>query len=113
MSKPRITIKDIAKELKISTSTVSRALTDKWDVNPETRKAVLELAEKFNYKPNPISQNLKSKESRFVGVVVPEFINSFFSSFFDIISRTSFSSSSDSLDKYLSVISLLRFSVFK
>ena len=79
MSKPRITIKDIAKELKISTSTVSRALTDKWDVNPETRKAVLELAEKFNYKPNPISQNLKRKESRFVGVVVPEFINSFFS----------------------------------
>ena len=45
MSKLRVTIKDLAKELKISTSTVSRALCDKWDVNPETRKAVLELAE--------------------------------------------------------------------
>ena len=55
MSKPRVTTKDLAKELKISTSTVSRALCDKWDVNPETRKAVLELAEKWNYKPNPIS----------------------------------------------------------
>ena len=48
MSKSRITIKDLARELNISTSTVSRALADKWDVNPETRKAVLELAEKMN-----------------------------------------------------------------
>lgn len=79
MTKPRITIKDIARELKISTSTVSRALTDRWDVNPETRQAVLELAEKLNYKPNPISQMFKQKQSMFIGIVVPEFINSFFS----------------------------------
>ena len=79
MSKPRVTIKDLAKELKISTSTVSRALCDKWDVNPETRKAVLELAEKWNYKPNPISLSLKQSQSMFIGVIVPEFINSFFS----------------------------------
>ena len=79
MSKPRVTIKDLAKELKISTSTVSRALCDKWDVNPETRKAVLELAEKWNYKPNPISLSLKQSQSMFIGVIVPEFVNSFFS----------------------------------
>lgn len=78
MSKQRITIKDIAKELKISTSTVSRALADKWDVNPETRKAVLELAEKWNYSPNPISLSLKQKQSMLIGVIIPEFINSFF-----------------------------------
>jgi len=74
----RVTIKDIARELKISTSTVSRALADRWDVNPETRKAVLELAEKWNYSPNPISLSLKQKRSKFVGIVIPEFINSFF-----------------------------------
>ena len=79
MSKSRVTIKDLAKELKISTSTVSRALCDKWDVNLETRKAVLDLAEKWNYKPNPISLSLKQSQSMFIGVIVPEFVNSFFS----------------------------------
>lgn len=79
MSRSRITIKDIARELNISTSTVSRALTDRWDVNPETRKAVLELADKLNYRPNPISLNLKQKQSMTIAVVVPEFITSFFS----------------------------------
>lgn len=78
MSKQRITIKDIARELKISTSTVSRALADKWDVNPDTRKAVMELAEKWNYRPNPISLSLKQQQSMLIGVVIPEFINSFF-----------------------------------
>ena len=61
MSKSRITIKDLARELKISTSTVSRALADKWDVNPETRKAVLELAEKMNYHPNPMMTSAKNE----------------------------------------------------
>ena len=78
MSKQRITIKDIARELKISTSTVSRALADKWDVNPDTRKAVVELAEKWNYHPNPISLSLKQQQSMLIGVVIPEFINAFF-----------------------------------
>lgn len=78
MVKRRVTIKELAKELKISTSTVSRALADKWDVNPETRKAVLELAERWNYHPNPISLSLKQQHTLTVGVVVPEFITSFF-----------------------------------
>ncbi len=78
MTKNRITIKDIARELKISTSTVSRALADKWDVNPETRKAVMELSEKLNYHPNQISLNLKKQQSMAIGIVIPEFISSFF-----------------------------------
>lgn len=78
MVKPRITIKDIAKALNLSTSTVSRALADRWDVNPETRKAVVELAEKLNYRPNPISLNLKQQQTFTIGLVIPEFINSFF-----------------------------------
>ena len=68
MSKSRITIKDLARELNISTSTVSRALADKWDVNPETRKAVLELAEKMNYHPNPISLSLKQNRRNCSGI---------------------------------------------
>ena len=56
MSKSRITIKDLARELNISTSTVSRALADKWDVNPETRKAVLELAEKMGVTDKAVSK---------------------------------------------------------
>jgi LacI family transcriptional regulator len=78
MSKTRITIKDLARELHVSTSTISRALADRWDVSPDTRKAVVELAERLNYKPNPISLSLKQKQSKAIGVMVPEFINSFF-----------------------------------
>ena len=78
MTKYRVTIKELAKELKISTSTVSRALGDKWDVNPETRKAVLELAKKWNYHPNPMSLSLKQKQTMTIGVIVPEFVTNFF-----------------------------------
>ncbi len=78
MAKRRVTIKELAAELKISTSTVSRALSDKWDVNPETRKAVLELAERWNYCPNPISLSLKQQQTMTIGVVIPEFMTTFF-----------------------------------
>jgi LacI family transcriptional regulator len=77
--KKHCTIKDLAKTLGVSTSTISRALTDRWDVNPETRKTVLELAEKLQYHPNPLSVNLKQKQTYSIGIVIPEIINSFFS----------------------------------
>lgn len=73
-----VTIKDIAKRLNISTSTVSRALADRWDVNPETRRAVLEMADQLHYKPNLISLGLRSNQSFSIGVIIPEFVNSFF-----------------------------------
>ncbi len=78
MNRNRITIKDIARKLNISTSTVSRALTDKWDINPSTRDAVLKLAQELDYHPNPISLSLKGQKSMSIGIVIPEFINSFF-----------------------------------
>lgn len=74
-----ITIKDIAKALNISTSTVSRALRDSYDINPETKKIVVEYAEKMNYRPNPIALSLKENKSRSIGVIVPEIANNFFS----------------------------------
>ena len=78
MLKYRATIKDIARELNISPSTVSRALADRWDVNPETRRAVLKVAERLHYHPNPISLSLKQRQTMSIGVIVPEFFNSFF-----------------------------------
>ncbi len=74
-----ITIKDIARALNISTSTVSRALRDSYDINPETKKKVVEYAEKVNYRPNPIALSLKENRSRSIGVIVPEIANNFFS----------------------------------
>jgi len=65
------TIKDIAAELGVSISTVSRALGGKSDVNPQTRKAVVELAEKLDYQPNKAALSLLSKHTNTIGVMVP------------------------------------------
>jgi len=73
------TLKDIANALKISTATVSRALADRWDVNPNTKKLVQAEAERQNYKPNPIALRLQNKRSKTIGLIVPEFRSSFFS----------------------------------
>ncbi len=74
-----VTIKDIAKALDFSTSTVSRALRGSYEISEETKKIVLEYAEKINYRPNPIALSLKEKRSRTIGVVVSEIANNFFS----------------------------------
>jgi DNA-binding LacI/PurR family transcriptional regulator len=74
-----ITIKDIAKALGLSTSTVSRALRDSYEISTETKKLVLDYAEKNNYHPNPIALSLKERRSRSIGVVVCEIANSYFS----------------------------------
>jgi len=74
-----ITIKDIAKALDLSTSTVSRALRDSYEINPETKRLVLEYAERMHYRPNPIALSLKENRSRSIGVIVPEIANYYFS----------------------------------
>ena len=71
MLEKQATIKDIARTLKISTSTVSRALRNTHDVKPETRKAVLELAEQLNYQPNQLALHLLKKQTHTIGVIVP------------------------------------------
>ena len=73
------TIKDIAKALNLSTSTVSRALRGSYEISAETKKQVLEYAEKINYRPNPIALSLKERRTRAIGVVVTEIANNFFS----------------------------------
>ena len=74
-----ITIKDIAKALGLSTSTVSRALRGGYEISTETKKLVLEYAEKINYHPNPIAQSLKERRSHSIGVVICEVDNNYFS----------------------------------
>ena len=73
-----ITIKDIARALNLSTSTVSRALRDSYEISPETKKMVLEYAKKVNYKPNPIALSLQGGNSKAIGVIVPVIANNFF-----------------------------------
>jgi LacI family transcriptional regulator len=74
-----ITIKDIAKALNLSTSTVSRALRNSYEINTETKKLVMEYAERMNYRPNPIALSLRDSKSKTIGVVIPEIANHFFS----------------------------------
>src|SRR5659263_123487 len=72
------TIKNIASELKISASTVSRALNDHPDIHEETKKLVNSIAKELGYRPNIIARNLKSSKSNQIGVIVPEIRHDFF-----------------------------------
>lgn len=79
MKYSQVTIKDIARELGISPSTVSRALKDHPDISQETKRAVNELADKLNYQPNVVALSLRSRRTRTIGVVIPEVVHFFFS----------------------------------
>lgn len=65
------TIKDIAKKLHLSISTVSRALRNAPDINPETKKIILELAELMSYLPNKLARSLRQNQTNTIGVIVP------------------------------------------
>lgn len=73
----RVTIKDIAKHLTISVSTVSRALVDDKNIRKETKEKVLNAAKELGYKPNPVATNLKYGRTNTVGVIVPEMVTPF------------------------------------
>ncbi len=70
MNKPA-TIRDIAKKLNISISTVSRALRNASDVNSDTKSAVLALSEELNYQPNRLAVSLRQNQTHTIGVIVP------------------------------------------
>lgn len=75
----QFTIKDLARKLSVSPSTVSRALRDHPDISKETKRRVAEAAEKYNYHPNQLAQSLQKKRSSIIGVVVPQIRHDFFS----------------------------------
>ena len=64
-------IKDLSKKLKLSITTVSRALGGYSDVSQETRSRVIKFAKKYNYSPNPYASRLASGKSKTVGFVLP------------------------------------------
>ena len=88
MSKPQITIKDIARELGVSPSTVSRALKDNPDISQETRDAIHKYAREHNYKPNVLALNLRTSRSNTIGVIIPQLVHHFFSCVLSGIERT-------------------------
>ncbi len=76
----RITIKDIAKKLSVSPSTVSRALRDHPDISKETKQLIARTAEELDYFPDSLAQGLKSRRTNTIGLIVPEIKHHFFSS---------------------------------
>ena len=75
-----VTLKQIAETLGISITTASKALKDYPDVSKKTKRLVKELAETLNYKPNAFAVTLRTKESKTIGLIVPEVVHHFFSS---------------------------------
>ncbi|MDO3695710.1 LacI family DNA-binding transcriptional regulator [Wenyingzhuangia sp. chi5] len=74
-----VTLKEIAEKLNISVTTVSKALKDYSDVSPKTKALVKELAATLNYTPNSFAVHLRTKESKTIGLVIPEVVHHFFS----------------------------------
>lgn len=77
------TIKDIARKLGLSPSTISRALRDSYEISEETKKIVLEYANKINYKPNPIALSLREQRTYTIGIVLSKIANNFYSQVID------------------------------
>lgn len=78
--KRHISLKDLAKELGVSISTVSRALKDHPNISPEVKEQVKKLAEEWDYRPNPLAMGLLRQNTRTIGVIVPDLVTHFFSS---------------------------------
>lgn len=76
----QVTIKDLARELGVAVSTVSRALNDHPNISKDTKDQVLKLAKEMNYKPNKIALGLKNQSTKTIGVIIPEIVHYFFSS---------------------------------
>ncbi len=80
MSKRHTSLKDLAKELEISISTVSRALRNHPDISAELTKKIQQLAKEKNYTPNPLAMGLLRQQTKMIGVIVPDINTHFYSS---------------------------------
>jgi LacI family transcriptional regulator len=75
----KITIKTIAKELGVSTSTVSKALKDSHEISTETKEKIQAYANYYNYKPNNLALQLRNQKTKVIGVILPKIVHHFFS----------------------------------
>lgn len=77
--KKKITIKTIAKELGVATSTVSKALKDSHEISTETKERIQAYANYYNYKPNSLALQLRNQKTKVIGVILPKIVHHFFS----------------------------------
>ena len=78
----KITLKDIARELEVSISTVSKALKNSEEIGRDTKEKVQAFAKLYNYKPNNIAVSLKNKHTKNIGVIIPDIVHHFFTTVF-------------------------------
>lgn len=78
----KITLKDIARELDVSISTVSKALKNSQEIGRDTKEKVQAFAKLYNYKPNNIAVSLKNKYTKNIGVIIPDIVHHFFTTVF-------------------------------
>jgi len=82
MIRKKVTLKDIARELDVSISTVSKALKNSSEIGRDTRDKIQAFAKLYNYKPNNIAVSLKNKRTRNIGVIIPDIVHHFFTTVF-------------------------------
>ncbi len=85
--KRKVTLKQIAKELDVSISTVSKSLRNSPEIGEETRLKVQAFAKFYNYKPNNIALSLKNRKTKSIGIIIPEIVHYFFSTVIDGIEQ--------------------------
>ena len=117
MSNRNVSLKDLARELNVSISTVSRALKDHPDISEEVRLKVKCLAKERNYSSNPLAMGLLKQQTRMIGIIVPDLVTHFYSSIISGIERVAnekgyfiiISSSNESIQKEKeAVVNLLK-----
>jgi LacI family transcriptional regulator len=113
--KAKATLKQIAKELNVSVSTVSKALNDSPEISEQTKIRIKEYAKLKNYKPNVIGLNLKNRKTKTIGVIIPNILNSFFAKVFSGIEKVADEKgynvitciSNESLEKEINTLEML------
>jgi LacI family transcriptional regulator len=113
--KSKATLKQIAKELGVSISTVSKALNGSPEISEPTKQRVQEYAKLKNYKPNVIGLSLKNRKTKTIGVIIPNILNSFFAKVFSGIEKVADEKgykvitciSNESLEKEINALEML------
>ncbi|MFT3793562.1 LacI family DNA-binding transcriptional regulator [Flavobacterium sp.] len=113
--KEKATLKQIAKELHVSVSTVSKALNNSPEISEPTKVRIQEYAKLKNYKPNIIGLNLKNRKTKTIGVIIPNILNHFFAKVFSGIEKVAEAKgynvitciSNESLDKEVHALTML------
>lgn len=113
--KEKATLKQIAAELNVSVSTVSKALNNSPEISDATKNKVREYAKLRNYKPNVIGLSLKNRKTKTIGVIIPNILNPFFAKVFSGIEKTAESKgynvitciSNESLEKEIHALDML------